>query len=82
MKYEKKIEISSMTLHILAMVFMLCDHLWATVVPGNDWLTDIGRIAFPMFAFLFLPGTEVVALFRAVSMSVLHQCRDSERILL
>lgn len=36
----------------MAMLFMLCDHMWATVVPaGNDWLTCIGRIAFPIFAF-------------------------------
>lgn len=35
---------------------MLCDHLWATIIPGNEWLTCIGRIAFPIFAFLTAEG--------------------------
>ena len=53
---KTKWEISSFGLHLLAMALMLCDHLWATVVPGNDWLTDIGRLAFPIFAFMTVEG--------------------------
>lgn len=53
---EKRFEITSFALHLLAMAFMLCDHLWATVVRGGDWLTWIGRIAFPIFAFMTAEG--------------------------
>ena len=52
MEEKLRLETTSMSLHIMAMIFMLCDHLWATVVPGNDWLTCIGRLTFPIFAFL------------------------------
>ncbi len=48
--------ISSFTLRISAMVLMLGDHLWATVIPGHDWLTWAGRLAFPIFAFLTAEG--------------------------
>ena len=42
-----KLETTSFFLHIFAMAAMLCDHLWATLVPGNDWLTCVGRLASP-----------------------------------
>ena len=56
MSKKISLEITSMTLHILAMLFMLCDPLWATIVPGNNWLTCIGRLAYPMFAFMIIEG--------------------------
>ena len=53
---KAKFDISSFGLHLLAMGLMLCDHLWATVIPGNDWLTCLGRLAFPIFAFMTVEG--------------------------
>lgn len=50
--------LSGFDLKLLAMLLMLCDHAWATIIPGNEWLTCIGRLAFPIFAFQIAEGWE------------------------
>lgn len=52
----KRFDLSSAALHIIAMTLMLMDHLWATLLPAQDWLTCLGRIAFPIFAFMAVEG--------------------------
>ena len=53
---QSRFDISAAVLHILAMVLMLMDHLWATLLPAQDWLTCAGRVAFPIFAFMSVEG--------------------------
>ena len=48
--------LNSLSLKLLAMALMLCDHMWATVIPGNNWLTAVGRLAFPIFAYQVAEG--------------------------
>ena len=50
------IDLSAAALHIIAMALMLMDHLWATLLPAQDWLTCAGRLAFPIFAFMAVEG--------------------------
>ena len=48
--------LNALQLKVIAMVLMLCDHAWGTVAPGRGWLTAVGRLAFPIFAFQLAEG--------------------------
>lgn len=56
MDKQRDFGITAGGLHILAMALMLCDHLWAALYPAEEWLTCLGRMAFPIFAFLLAEG--------------------------
>ena len=43
-------------LQLLAVALMLSDHIWATYMSFGDWMTYIGRMAFPIFAFFIAEG--------------------------
>ena len=43
-------------LKIIAMVSMLCDHIGILFFPGLEIFRIIGRIAFPIFAFMIAEG--------------------------
>ena len=52
-----KIKILNAThLKLIAMVCMMIDHAWGVLVSGHMWMTCVGRIAFPIFAFQIAEG--------------------------
>lgn len=56
MEQKTRPDLSSAALRLLAMGLMLCDHMWAMLFPAAEWLTCLGRAAFPIFAFLAAEG--------------------------
>lgn len=53
---KRQFDLTSRWLHIFAMAFMLMDHMWATVFTNQQWMTQVGRLAFPIFAFMTVEG--------------------------
>jgi hypothetical protein len=53
---KRKFDVSSATLHIIAMATMLIDHLAKYVNYSNNLIVSLGRLAFPIFAFMIVEG--------------------------
>ncbi len=53
---EYKGVLSSSTLHIIAMISMLIDHVGAVVYPNIEWMRIAGRLAFPIYCFMLAEG--------------------------
>ncbi len=65
------IGINSFCLHIIGMIFMTFDHLWGTVLSQYEFLTWIGRISFPIFAFLIVEGDFHTSNFKKYALRIL-----------
>lgn len=55
-KVKKFQFLDSNMLRIIAVLLMLSDHIWATAMSFGNWMTYIGRMAFPIFAFQIAEG--------------------------
>jgi hypothetical protein len=54
--YTKNWDLSSAGLHVIAMASMLIDHGMKTVIENDSWIFVLGRLAFPIFAFMVAEG--------------------------
>ncbi len=48
--------LDSTALKMIAMVCMLIDHAEGTIIYDQDWMSCVGRLAFPIFAFQIAEG--------------------------
>ena len=52
----KRFGLSGNQLKVIAMVTMAIDHIGAYLLPQAMWMRIIGRLAFPIYAFLIAEG--------------------------
>ena len=55
-KCEKRNDMSSFILKLIAIVSMACDHIGAKIFPSELWLRAIGRITMPIMAYQAATG--------------------------
>ena len=48
--------INTFVLKLIAIISMLIDHIGAILFPSSEVLRIIGRLAFPIFAFIIVEG--------------------------
>ena len=63
--------LSANMLRVVAVLFMLSDHIWATYMSFGNWMTYIGRMAFPIFAFQIAEGFTHTSNFKKYALRLL-----------
>ena len=63
--------LTSNLLRVIAVILMLSDHIWATYMSFGDWMTYIGRMAFPIFAFQIAEGFRHTSSFKKYALRLL-----------
>ncbi|MEG2144133.1 MAG: TraX family protein [Oscillospiraceae bacterium] len=68
---KNKIALNGTNLKLIAIILMVTDHLGALIFPEITILRIIGRLAFPIFAFLICEGVEHTHNFKAFATNLL-----------
>ena len=72
MDKERRFGLTAAQLRLLALGLMLLDHVWALFMPGGyQWMTYLGRAAFPIFAFQIVEGYAHTSNFRRYALRLL-----------
>lgn len=70
--------LDSNMLRAIAVILMISDHVWATYMSFGNWMTYIGRMAFPIFAFQIAEGFAHTKSFKKYALRLLAFALISE----
>ena len=70
--------LTSNMLRAIAVLLMVSDHIWATYMSFGNWMTYIGRMAFPIFAFQIAEGFVHTSNFKKYALRLLGFALISE----